>query len=258
MDSKRRMVEIHIWDQPFFSELSQTEKLFYWLVICKCDNVGVYQHNPKLAAFHCEGEIELKTFIDKVNFDRERFTILNDGSVWIKDFVRDTWGTIAAGNNLGVSCYKLLAKHGLLERFISEYPNCVNIKSFRDAITEGELNLPLPQGSPKPAPENGECEEYEGQGSPRAGTINKGINKDISVSIDNAQFLLEAYPRKHKDGSDISVLATIEDVLEDLKLDGVKDPAEYLMNEIDKLDKKTAPEPNIFFESIKERSELPF
>ncbi|NGP90012.1 hypothetical protein [Fodinibius halophilus] len=248
MDSKRRMVELHVWDKPFFSELSQTEKLFYWFMICKCDNVGVYQHNAKLAAFHCDGEIDLQAFIDTVNADEENITIINNGLIWIKDFVRETWGTLSAGNNLGRSCYKLLHKHGLLERFISEYPNCIKIKSFRDKITEGKLDLPLPQGSPRPDPENKEYEEYEGEGSPRPATINinnsnsinEGINGNKAISNTNAN-IYETI-KKNIGGLalvDVGSLTFQKDVdlmLEELSESDVKDPAQYLIEKMQKVD----------------------
>lgn len=192
MDSKRRMVEIHIWNQAFFSQLKKEEKLFYWFVITNCDNVGVYRHNSRLAAFHCDAEISLPEFVDTVNFDQERIELISEGVLWLKGFVADTWGTIAAKNNLGLSCYKLLVKHDLLDRFIREFPNNINIASFREAIEENQKgygDIPLPQTSPSPAPDLG-----------TAGTINNTINSNDIISNTNepisamAEELLELWP----------------------------------------------------------------
>lgn len=261
MDSKRRMIEIHVWDQPFFSELSQTEKLFYWLMICKCDNVGVYRHNPKLAAFHCEGEVNLQNFIETVNFDQERLSIIDNGAVWIKEFVRDTWGTIAAGNNLGVSCYKLLVKHGLLERFIAEYPNCINIGSFRDQITEGKLDLPLPQSSPKAAPESTVSKEYEGQSRGRAATINNSINRNKDIIITNGS-LDELIKNEVNDSTlvdvnDSSFKSDIETMIEELEESDIKETNQYLIEQVKATDwQKTSWKD--FKESMLEMKELPF
>lgn len=50
----------------------------------------------------------------------------------------------------------------------------------------------MPQPSPSPAPENSNSKEYEGQTSPKAGTINNNIpinsSKDISITTpENAE-----------------------------------------------------------------------
>lgn len=264
MDSKRRMIEIHIWDEPFFSELSQTEKLLYWLMICKCDNVGVYRHNPKLAEFHCEGEIDLQSFIDKVNFDQERLEIISEGTLWIKDFVRDTWGTIAAGNNLGLSCYKLLVKHDLLGRFISEHPNCINVASFREAITEGKkgyAELPLPQGSPKAGAESAVSNEYEGQGSPKAATINNIINGNKDITITNGS--VDELIKKELSESTLAAVtdptfkSDIDVILDELTESDVKDPKQYLIEQVKATDWTTTGWKD-FKESMLTMKELPF
>jgi len=155
MDSKKRLFEIRIWDQEFFVELSPEEKLLYFFMISNCDNVGVYAHSPKLAKFHCGTDIEIQSLIEKVNKDEVRIETLSNKKLWIKDIVRICWGTIAARNNLGRSCYKLLIEHNLLERFISEFPTEINVDSFRDAImnkVKGYTDLPLPPACPKADP----------------------------------------------------------------------------------------------------------
>lgn len=261
MDSKRRIVEIKVWDYPFFSDLDQTEKNFYWFNICKCDNVGVYQHNAKLAAFHCGREVNLQSFVEKVNANQQQIEIIGNNSLWWKDFVRETWGTLSAGNNQGIAGYKLLVKHGLLQKFYSLYPNCINIKSFREAITEGKLNLPLPIDT-----KNSVSREHEGQSRGRAATfnINNNITNSINDNISNtpslhyhkkAKSILEVYPTSETDNS---ILPTIEDVLKRLEEEGITDAEKYLLNETEKLDEENIPKAKSFFESILERDELPF
>lgn len=205
MDSKRRQVELHIWDRPFFMELDQTEKLFYWFVVCKCDNTGVYRHNAKLATFYCDNEVGLQQFVGRVNFDEKRIEIISEGTLWLRDFIPETWGTLSPGNNLGKSCYKLLAKHGLLSRFISLHPNHIKVEKFIKEIEEGNLEAPLPQAAPDLTQENGVSEEYEGQGRGRAGTINNNIPNNTSNSFNNSDNieklcskLLAIVPESHK------------------------------------------------------------
>lgn len=172
MDSKRRKMEVHIWDQPFFSDLNEREKLFWWFLNCKCNNIGVYQHNRALAEFHCSGKIDLNAFIETVNKHHPRVELLQEDVLWVRDFVRETWGTITAETNLGKSCWRLLIKHSLAEKFISTFPDCIKIESFREAIKDGELPAIQPQGSNSPVTGNTDSEELQPQGSNKAVTYN--------------------------------------------------------------------------------------
>lgn len=177
MDSKRRLMELHVWNLPHFSSLESTEKLLYWFMICHCDNVGVYHHNQKLATFQIGEAPDLDSFLANMNFDKPRIDQIDNNLFWIKDFIRDTWVTIAAGNNLGLSCYKLLVKHSLLDRFVQEYPNSINVTSFQEYVSgnkKGYNCLPLPQTYPKP-----EAEQRQVNG--KSGTINTPINSNDKI-----------------------------------------------------------------------------
>lgn len=94
MDSKKRRLEINRWDHPNFPE-SQTLKLFDWYILCKCDNVGVYGHKKSLAEYHCGGQIDLDKYLKIVNSESLEIERLTSKKLWVKNFVRDTWGTIA-------------------------------------------------------------------------------------------------------------------------------------------------------------------
>lgn len=192
---------------------------------------------------------------------------------------------------MGKSAYKLLHKHGLLERFISEYPSCIKISDFREYIIEGKGNgyeeLPLPQGSTKPGSKNTAYKNVDldslPQGNSKAGAnnipsndsnsiLNKGrkaksdgVNNatdgsysSLSGSLAKAESILSVYPIRHKDGSDISLLSTVQEVLEQLEAEGISNPVGYLINEIENLDRKQVPPPQEFFESLLHGEEIPF
>lgn len=228
MDSKKRRIETRVWDKPFFSELAQIEKLFYWFVITKCDNVGVYQHNKKLAEFHCEGEIQLKEFTIKLSSNEYPVIFLDESTIWLKYFVRDTWGTLVANNNLGTSCYKLLLKHNLLERFITECPNCINISSFKKS---DEFSLPQIRGSSGPKALIEGNSQGQGRGSPDS--INITINSNIS------NILIKKFKKvSRKAGKDISEIALeseISKAVEVLNKKGVEDPKSFIVEKADSL-----------------------
>ncbi|OAN62431.1 hypothetical protein A8B79_02450 [Balneola sp. EhC07] len=205
MDTKRRMIEIKVWDYRYFNELDASEKLFYWFINCHCDNAGVYEHSPKLSEFHCNSVIDINNFLDKINCDKERIRSLNNNSIWIKDFIKVTWTTIAGNNNLGLSCYKLLVYHNLLEEFIETYPNHINIPSFYKAIKEekkGYSGLPLPQTRP------------------RSGGINNNISNNTNNTDNN------------------SISSAMEKVLKGIPKHIAKYPEHVLIAELEKIRKK--------------------
>ncbi|NBC03763.1 MAG: hypothetical protein GVY20_08685 [Bacteroidetes bacterium] len=201
MDSKRRKVEVHIWDQPFFSELDERGKLFWWFIICKCDNVGVYQHNRRLSEFHCHGQIDLKEFVRILNQDQYRVEELKDDMIWIRSFVRETWGTLTAETNLGRSCWLLLIKHKLTDRFIDSYPDCIKIETYREAISKGELPAFQSEASNRSDIENVDFEEMELQGSDRPVAYNYSYNKNKN-STSNSDSISS---RRNNDNSLINV-----------------------------------------------------
>ncbi|MEQ9308110.1 MAG: hypothetical protein RLN90_01565 [Balneolaceae bacterium] len=184
MDTKKRHLEIKVWDYSFFSEFSYSEKLFYWFVYCHCDNVGVYQHNPKLAAFHCGEGLDLDSFISKMNTDEVLIEPLTNKKFWLPKFVQETWKNLSPNNNLGKSCYTLLVKHSLLDRFEREFPQCIQIEGFVEAIQNKEkslVGLPIPKSLQNPGADLG-----LGKVKPGSFTFNNNIsnngNKDITTS----------------------------------------------------------------------------
>ncbi|PAU95396.1 hypothetical protein CK503_04155 [Aliifodinibius salipaludis] len=230
MDSKKRSLEIRIWDKPFFSDFNQAEKLFWWFVNTKCDNVGVYQHNCKLAEFHCGGELDLNSFVKKIGSSEYPISFLDESTLWLEYFVRETWGTLSTGNNLGPSCYKLLVKHGLLEEFISKYPNCINKKAFLDS------GFTLPQVKDKPGAKDQNKQQIQGQTKASADAINISINEDISSILINK--FKKINRNVLQDISDIALEGHISKTLEILEEKGIDDPVSYLIQKADEMVEK--------------------
>ncbi len=238
MDTKRRSVEIKIWDYRFFTDLDPSEKLFYWFIQCHCDNIGYYSHNPNLANYHCGSTIDLLSFTDKVNRFKTHIDILDNETIWIRDFISITWKTISGGNNLGLSCYTLLVKYDLLDKFINSYPNNINIPSFRDAILnnkKGYSGLPLPLPSPKPSSNSDSKSTLLGLPSSKSGTINISINKDISnnnyISTNSVlQGLYKTIPKKSIQFPEHVLTADLERVIGRSLNNNMTATKEYVLN----------------------------
>lgn len=185
MDSKRRRLEVNIWDYPFYSDLDARGKLFWWFINCKCDNVGVYQHNKRLYEFHCHDEIDLEEFVKILNQDHLMVEMLKDDMLWIRSFVRETWGTLTAVNNLGKACWRLLIKHNLIDRFIYAYPDCIKIDTYHEAISKGELPANQSEVTNKTAIEEFDFEEFEIQGSIRPAAFNYSYNSNNNLKLNS-------------------------------------------------------------------------
>lgn len=86
MQSKKRFTEINIWEADWFMELKPYQKLMWFYINDRCDNIGVWNINLRLAAFHLEISEEIETFWDEfveaVNNSDERIRELKQGT-WI-------------------------------------------------------------------------------------------------------------------------------------------------------------------------------
>ncbi|WP_421774421.1 hypothetical protein [Gracilimonas sp.] len=218
MDTKNRQVNTRIWDQPHFTRLTGSQKLFWWFINSMCNNAGIYEHNPKLAEFHCDTKIDIDDFVESVNFEKERVRKVDESALWIKDFIRDTWGTITA-NNVGLSCYRALVRYNVQDAFINEYPSCINEHKFWEYIEDKSINLPLPKGRPTP-------ELKQGNGKPTP--INIPISSAIIISTLNT--LTKAIPKHVLDGmNDLATQGDLESAMEKMKEGGIHDPSNHII-----------------------------
>jgi hypothetical protein len=77
--SRKRFTDADKWEDPWFSELSETMKLF-WIYLCdQCDNAGVWQVNWKLARFHVGASIDADQVITVLG---ERIVQFANGRKW--------------------------------------------------------------------------------------------------------------------------------------------------------------------------------
>lgn len=91
MQNKKRFKEIHLWEASWFMNLNKDQKLFWIYLNDRCDNIGVWDPNFKLAAFNLEIE-NSKDFFDQffidINSDKDRIYKFSGGEWFIFDFVK--------------------------------------------------------------------------------------------------------------------------------------------------------------------------
>ena len=111
---KKRLHDIDIWiDCEWFMELEPVDKCAILFVKDRCDNVGVWKTNFKLAETCINGKPDWQELPNKVNGN---IIILECGKWWIPDFCEFQYGTLVDSNRPHQSYMNLLKKHGLYER----------------------------------------------------------------------------------------------------------------------------------------------
>lgn len=111
---KKRMHDIDIWiDCEWFMELSPIDKCAFLFIIDRCDNVGVWKPNFKLAETCINGKPDWGGLSNKVHGN---IIVLDCGKWWVPDFCDFQYGMLVDSNRPHQSYIALLKKHGLFER----------------------------------------------------------------------------------------------------------------------------------------------
>lgn len=79
------------WEHEYFTSLSAIEKLLYKYIWERSDIGGICQINTTLMTAFIKEDINLeliKSVIDKVNVNGERFRLIDNDKIWIKEYAR--------------------------------------------------------------------------------------------------------------------------------------------------------------------------
>lgn len=110
----KRFTETNKWQDPWFSELTQGQKLL-WLYLCdNCDNSGVIDLSKRIAKFLIGTDSDIDEDIKALG---ERVEILNCGKLLIPRFISFQFGALSEKSNLHKSVFQCIKKNNLEERF---------------------------------------------------------------------------------------------------------------------------------------------
>lgn len=109
----KRFIDTGIWEKPWFMELTPAEKMAVMFIMTKCDNVGVWVPNFKLAAFQIGDDVDWDALVAKCHGNIE---VLPDGKWFMVDFCRFQYGELSEDCKPHQSYLALLSKHGLSDR----------------------------------------------------------------------------------------------------------------------------------------------
>ena len=79
----KRFTDTEVWSKPWFMALALAEKLVWFYIKDRCDNVGVWTPNFPLAEFVLGSAIDWTTFRDKCH---DNIVVLDNGKWWLIDF----------------------------------------------------------------------------------------------------------------------------------------------------------------------------
>jgi hypothetical protein len=110
----KRFLDTSIWERPWFMDLGVADKMAVMYLFAKCDAVGVWVPNYKLANFQLGAEVDWESLIEKCNGN---VRVLDNGKWWVVDFCKFQYGELVDTNNAHRSYLSLLRKHGLEDEF---------------------------------------------------------------------------------------------------------------------------------------------
>ena len=129
MQSKKRFTETNIWDAPVFMELTPHQKLCWYFINDRCDNIGVWTPNPKLIAFNLDIEGEpkqfLSDFLQAINASDDLIHVMASGEWLITNFVKFQYcqkKPLHPNNPAHKSYLALIEEKNLLTWFCENFP----------------------------------------------------------------------------------------------------------------------------------------
>lgn len=88
----KRFTDTSKWDDEWFMNLSPEKKMAYMYILDKCDSVGVWKANFKLANFQVGCDINWDSFLQ--NDLKDRVYKTNSGDWFLPDFIRFQYGEL--------------------------------------------------------------------------------------------------------------------------------------------------------------------
>ena len=110
----KRFTDNDVWNKKWFMDLEPLEKAAWYYLKDKCDTVGVWDVNSKLADCYLGGSVDWDAFLLKCNGN---IIVLSDGKWWLVDFCTFQYGTLSLSSQPHCSYIALLKKHDLLKYF---------------------------------------------------------------------------------------------------------------------------------------------
>ena len=117
----KRFVDTELWQKEWFQDLSIENKLLLKYIFENCDCAGVWNSNLRLASFILGYPYTIDD-IYRINNKKEQFEILDNGNIFVIDFIKFQYGTLSENCKPHKPVIEKLKKYGLFERVSKGYP----------------------------------------------------------------------------------------------------------------------------------------
>ena len=111
--AKKRFTDIEIWDKEWYMELTPKHKCLMKYIFDKCDAAGCWKPNWKLASLHINDTVN---FTDLLFLPKEQYEILENGKIFIPDFINFQYGTLSEKSPAHNPIFLAIEKNNLSNR----------------------------------------------------------------------------------------------------------------------------------------------
>jgi hypothetical protein len=129
----KRFIDSELWEKPWYMELTPSEKLAWCYITTKCDAVGVWTPNFRLAEFIIGTQLDWDKFKEKCNSNIE---VLADGKWFVVDYCEFQYGELKESCPPHRKYIHMLKNYGLYERVLKGY--CKGINTLQEEEEEEE------------------------------------------------------------------------------------------------------------------------
>ena len=135
----KRFHDADKWEKEWYIFLTSPEKCAWDYITSKCDNVGVWTPNFKLAEYVIGESIDWISFAKKCNGNIE---ILDNGKWWLVDFCRFQYPELSENTTSRplMSYIASLKKQGLWIRYVNPLHNVQDKDKDKDSYINTNLN----------------------------------------------------------------------------------------------------------------------
>ena len=114
----KRLSDSNKWDDTWFCELSNNDKLFWLYILDKCNHAGIWKANWKLVKFHLENfEYNKNPFENKI-------LKITDEKYFIPKFINFQYGILDDNNRVHKSVIDILKKEGVFKTLTRPLLGC--------------------------------------------------------------------------------------------------------------------------------------
>ena len=117
----KRFVDTELWQKEWFQDLSIENKLLLKYIFENCDVAGVWNSNYRLASFILGCNYSINN-INEINNKKEQFEILDNGNIFVVDFIKFQYGTLSENCKPHKPVIEKLKKYNLYERVLKGFP----------------------------------------------------------------------------------------------------------------------------------------